>query len=106
MSIMVYADSTAALGIVRRKGAGKLRHVKIGMLWLQDVREEEPVKFEKVAGSENPADLMTKATDLKTQEKHLAELRLEEQEGRAKKSSELSKGINSFGLVRRWTRTS
>ena len=32
----LYADSTAALGIARRKGAGKLRHINIANLWVQE----------------------------------------------------------------------
>ena len=63
--IVVLADSNAALGVVRRKGAGRLRHVKVGMLWIQDLREEESVAFKRVEGIKDPADLMTKPLDRK-----------------------------------------
>ena len=36
MSGRVLVDSSAALGIVRRKGNGRLRHVKVGTLWIQE----------------------------------------------------------------------
>ena len=32
----VYADSTAALAIAKRKGCGKLRHINVGLLWVQE----------------------------------------------------------------------
>jgi len=56
----IYADSSAALGIVKRKGCGKLRHVKVGMLWVQEKQESGELQYTKVRGSDNPADLMTK----------------------------------------------
>ena len=37
----LYADSNAALGIAKRKGAGKLRHININTLWIQGVSERE-----------------------------------------------------------------
>ena len=56
----VMVDSSAALGTVRRRGNGKLRHVKTGMLWVQEKQEEGELVFSKVLGTSNPADLMTK----------------------------------------------
>ena len=50
VALEVYGDSNAALGIVKRRGAGKLRHVRIGNLWVQDMREQEGVAFRKVSG--------------------------------------------------------
>ena len=35
---VVYADSSAALAIANRKGAGKLRHINISALWIQGSR--------------------------------------------------------------------
>ena len=33
---VVYADSSAALAIAKRKGAGKLRHINVSSLWVQE----------------------------------------------------------------------
>lgn len=60
LEISVHVDSTAALAVAARKGNGKLRHVRIGHLWVQELAEAEAVAFRKVRGTENPADLMTK----------------------------------------------
>ena len=59
----MYVDSTAALGVVGRRGCGRMRHVRVGNLWLQEMREEGELKFEKVLGNKNPADLMNKLCD-------------------------------------------
>ena len=56
----VFVDSSAALAVTQRKGCGKLRHVRIGHLWIQQLTEDQEVLFKKVPGSENPADAMTK----------------------------------------------
>ena len=56
----VYVDSSAALAVVNRKGCGKLRHVRVGQLWVQQLAEEDDVRFKKIWGEENPADLSTK----------------------------------------------
>ena len=32
----IYVDSSAAIGVAQRKGNGKLRHVKVGLLWIQE----------------------------------------------------------------------
>ena len=60
MSGTLYADSTAVLGIAKRKGAGNMRHIHINTLWIQGAQNKEGVEFNKVLGTNNPADLMTK----------------------------------------------
>ena len=60
LDIGVHVDSSAALSVTARKGNGKLRHVRIGHLWVQELAEAEVVRFRKVHGASNPADLMTK----------------------------------------------
>ena len=54
------ADSSAALGIAKRRGSGKMRHVKIGTLWIQEKNQTGDIQYTKVQESSNPADLMTK----------------------------------------------
>ena len=56
----LYADSSAALAIAKRKGAGKLRHITVSALWIQDVQDREGAEYIKILGTDNPADLMTK----------------------------------------------
>ena len=95
MKILIHADSSAALGVARRRGAGKLRHVRIGMLWLQELRDHKDVDFVKVPGKSNPADLMTKFLGAPMMEEHCRRLLLSKMSGRADMASDLSRGIVS-----------
>ena len=56
----VFVDSTAALAITKRKGCGKLRHINVGLLWVQEKKAQDIIDFNKVEGKGNPADMMTK----------------------------------------------
>ena len=82
----VYVDSSAAIGIVNRKGNGRLRHVKVGMLWIQEKVEEGELSIRKVLGTENPADAMTKYLASTKMEENLQRMRFRYAEGRAEKS--------------------
>ena len=57
---ILYADSSAALAIAKRKGAGELRHINVSSLWIQERQDKGELEYRKVQGSENPSDLMTK----------------------------------------------
>ena len=87
----VLVDSSAALGVVARKGAGKLRHVRVGQLWVQEKNESGELSYHKVKGSENPADLMTKALTANEIYKYTAMARQEQRAGRASQGLQLSK---------------
>ena len=61
MAVHVMGDASAALGIVRRQGLGKVRHLDTNWLWVQEKSRNKEVNFNKVKGSENPANMMTKS---------------------------------------------
>jgi len=84
----VLVDSSAALGVVGRKGAGKLRHVRVGQLWVQEKAESGELRYRKVKGTENPADLMTKALTGAEIKKYMERINLTGMRGRAEKSLE------------------
>jgi len=79
----VHCDSSAALGIVQRRGLGKLRHLNVQYLWLQERARERDLSIQKIPGEINPADLMTKHLDEGTLWKHLWRLDYFRLEGRA-----------------------
>ena len=79
----VLVDSSAALGIVKRKGNGKMRHVRVGMLWVQEAAEEGHLKYTKVLGTQNPADLMTKVLSYTVIDKHMMYIAQETRTGAA-----------------------
>ena len=56
----VFADASAALAVVARKGCGRMRHLRLGELWVQEKAHSGELVYHKVGGDHNPADLMTK----------------------------------------------
>jgi len=56
----VYGDSTAAKGIGSRSGIGKVRHVHLLLLWIQDFVRKKLIQLIKKKGTELTADLGTK----------------------------------------------
>ena len=61
--IDMYTDATAAIGIARRRGMGKIRHLDVTDLWIQEKFNSKLAYLHKVLGTENPADIFTKYTD-------------------------------------------
>ena len=66
LKLRVHSDATAAIGIARRRGLGKLRHLDCEDLWIQSKVKSKDVKLIKALGAANPADILTKYEDPKT----------------------------------------
>jgi ribonuclease HI len=60
LPIKAYVDSTACMAIVSRQGLGRLRHIQVRHLWLQNLVQSKEVLISKVGTDDNPADLLTK----------------------------------------------
>ena len=82
----VYVDSSATLGVVRRKGCGKTRHIKVGQLWIQQKEEDGELKYNKTAGEKNVADLWAKYLKEDKIAKFMRDIGFEDREGRAESS--------------------
>ena len=70
LSGVVYSDSSAALGIATRQGLGKLRHIRVQYLWLQERVAEGDLKVRKVPGETNPSDLLTQGLAQELHRRH------------------------------------
>ena len=81
-SLEIGTDSTAAIGICRRRGLGKIRHLAAADLWVQDRIRPNDFKIYKVLGTDNIADVLTKFTDRSTLSRHLATMGLRKEAGR------------------------
>ena len=92
IGVRLHTDATAALGICRRRGLGKIRHLDVTDLWCQEQVRLGKVSLHKVLGSENPADIMTKYTDSATLKKMLGIMNLRPMEGRAACAPAVSAG--------------
>ena len=79
----VYSDATAAIGISKRRGLGKVRHLHTCDLWVQEQTRTQRVLLEKVLGTENPADVFTKYLDQHVMAKALEKMNCEFRDGRA-----------------------
>ena len=60
MRIRLWVDSSAAKSIASRIGLGRVRHLEVKFLWLQEVVRDKRLEVEKVHGAQNPADILTK----------------------------------------------
>ena len=85
----VFVDSSAAIGVVHRKGNGKLRHVRVGLLWIQEKQEEGELDVKKILGDDNPADLLTKNVPAAKVWEFMELIGQEFKQGRAEVSVEL-----------------
>ena len=58
--VTVKTDASAAKGIASRRGSGKVRHIEVSQLWVQNKVAQGVLKIQKIATSENLADHLTK----------------------------------------------
>jgi hypothetical protein len=76
MCLSIHTDSAAVVGICRRSGIGRVRHLAVGQLWVQEGLRRGDFRLYKVAGAENPADLLTKHLNREEIQRHLKALSL------------------------------
>ena len=60
MEITLLTDSSAAKSFASQRGLGRMRHLEVKGLWIQEEICRGRLKLEKIAGTENPADVLTK----------------------------------------------
>jgi hypothetical protein len=58
--IVLFCDASAAVSFMKRKGVGRIKHLALRELWIQEQVEAGKIQVEKVATSENIADMFTK----------------------------------------------
>ena len=87
--LQVHADASAALGVVHRTGIGKIRHLDVAMLWIQQKQWKKRIGFNKVNGKLNPADMFTKNVPREICDQHLQALDFHRRDGRAAAAAKL-----------------
>lgn len=92
----VWGDASAALGIINRQGLGKTRHIDTGCFWIQQVVAQQRLKFHKVLGANNLADLFIKHLDEKVNRQHTNALAFHFKDGRASEAPQLNKMSKSL----------
>ena len=58
--IQLWVDSSAAKSMTARIGLGKIRHMEVKFLWLQEAVKNRRIEVKKIPGTLNPADALTK----------------------------------------------
>merc|ERR1711997_781228 len=80
--LKIKGDAVAAMGMVKRQGLGRVRHLAVADLWIQQKAKSGTAVFEKLPGADNTSDIMTKAVEADVLEKHIKALGFEYREGR------------------------
>ena len=91
-------DASAALGILQRKGVGKIRHLDVGCLWLQEKEAREQIRLAKEPGETNPADLGTKNLTEEVMLRHLARMSCEYRDGSPESNAKVIAVVSSEKL--------
>ena len=60
VAIRVNTDASAATGMANREGLGKVRHIEVNRLWIQDRAANGDIEIHKVNGKEHRADILTR----------------------------------------------
>ena len=90
LEVRVHADAAAAIGICRRRGLGRIRHLAVADLWVQDKLRSKDFVLTKILGAANPADSLTKHLDHSTLMKHLDAMGLCFEDGRPESAPTLT----------------
>ena len=83
MRLQLHTDSTAARGIVMRKGVGRTRHLHTPLLWVQDKTASGEITVYKTPGPTNVADLGTKFLPAEDIQRHCKNLGFESRSGKS-----------------------
>ena len=60
LKLVLRVDAKATEGTIHRSSAGRLRHMRVQDLWLQQELKEGRISLKRVPGWANPADACTK----------------------------------------------
>ena len=91
----VLTDASAAVGICRRTGIGKVRHLAVGQLWVQERLRSGDFKLHKHPGERNPGDMLTKHVPRELVERHVSAMGLDFPAGRAECAPSMTKAQRS-----------
>ena len=104
VAVRTHLDASAATGIVERRGLARVRHIDVDVLWVQEQQARRRLPFQKIAGSENPADLMTKHVTQDKALKYLKLIGLEFRDRRPDAAARLHMMESSNGVGDSWYR--
>ena len=74
--IRICTDSSATVAITHRLGTGKIRHIEVNQLWVQEKVAHGLITILKVDGKINRADALTKPVNAEELRPHIDMLKL------------------------------
>ena len=87
--VRIGMDANAAMGMVQRVGLGKVRHVEVDVLWIQEQQARRLLPLEKIPGAKNQSDLCTKNIPAALIDQYLEQLNVYYAVGRATVAQQL-----------------
>ena len=96
LRVRVRTDSTAAQGICNHSGLGKVRHLAVSQLWVQERVRDGTFSQHKCFGDDNPADLMAKYLDAAKIKQLMNMMALWAEPGRAASAPKLAAEVDAF----------
>ena len=90
--IKLKTDASAAKGIATRRGLGKVRHIEVSQLWLQEKVQRGDIDVIKVPGKTNKADALTKPVGGEKITEHMGSVEGEVRKGRHAMMPKLTEG--------------
>ena len=73
-----------------------MRHIQVGLLWIQEKETSGEVVYKKVLGTQNPADMMTKNVSKDLMNVYTNKLDLAFVEGRAEAGLQVQAGNEDY----------
>ena len=99
LDIVIYTDATSGKAMASRRGLGKVRHIAVNELWIQEHVQNKTLMIKKIRNKFNPADLMTKyltRMEVQTIMEHAQNMF---EAGRAKGAPQLAKGEDQVNVI-------
>ena len=90
LSVRLHTDATTGRAIATRKGLGKVRHIAVNELWLQEKVHDEAVSILKIKNKFNLADILTTYLSKDEIEQIIDFLQHQHKEGRSEVAPQLS----------------
>ena len=88
--VRIWTDAAAARGWALRRGSGAIKHMETKYLWVQQKEKNQELSVDKIRGTVNPADLMTKHLDGKRLVLMCQQLTLKRIDGRSSSAQKLT----------------
>ena len=77
MKTTINSDSSAVKGILARRGCGKVKHLEVKQLWLQEQVRSGKIEFQKISRKNNLCDALTHHYTREEVKKHFSHMGIE-----------------------------